>query len=1171
MRFARLTLEKYGHLTNVGLDLPSHSPDLHIVIGANEAGKSTAQAALADLLYGFGHTTDYAFLHDMRDLRVGAFIESDGKSAAVWRRKARASSLQDDAGNPLDDRALDAFLAGVDRETFNQQFSLNHVRLRAGGEAILDANNDLGRMLLQAGAGLDWLTERLQQLEEESAELFKPAGSKQALAKALREREAALKKKKEATISVKAFKEAQAAESEARRALDEQSARREAILSERTKLERARRVIPILRKIDQYASIIATLASTPLVSADFTDIFEKAVKAHEEARQQVETAQHELKRAEQAHDAVVVDETLLAKEGEIGPVLGVLRSRYLTAEEDLPKRSAEMRVQETAILTLARDVGRPDMTADNVAEYLPTRPQIGTLRRLAGEANKHLEAVNNADEAFRKADKEVEAAQRAVDAFGQSVDVSQLRDAIATASADPGLDTRIEQAEKQAAAIRNDLAKRIAKLAPAAPEGVRRSLLPSSATVSQFMAEVEALDSRLKKLHEERLRLQGARLNLNTELESLISAGGAVPLEQLEQARAWRDRGWELIRRRFIDGRQPNVAGEQEFSADRPIGDTFADAIARADAVADARFAAAETSGKLVAKRADLDGANANLEDVSNTFKKTEAERTALLSRWQEQWRNAGIAAENPAHMAKWLSELEEIEARQIDLQDVKGTLVREQDAERRYREALVAALVKLGEPEPDRSEVLFHIRKRAQDIQSTLEQMERDRLSAIDKLKQLTGARDLAATALNRANAALESWRQNWSAQLVAWSLPDGAEPADVESVLGAWESIRTAHDKLDGEQGLHHRINTMKTDQERFADRLEEILAIVAPDLRALPKLRAAQELEQRLKIAQSNRELKASAARNVATRSEAHSEAVDAENLASATVNVLLQEIGAETLAAAKPVLDRIQERQQAERTLVTLREDLQQAGNGLTEAALRAECAGLEFDSLDGQIARHEAEDKIVFAEVQRLGGILGERGAELASFMQASAKAADAAEEAERASADASRVAERYVRLQTTSAILRYAIDRYRKENEGPLLRRASELFRELTLQKYAGLEIDYDSGDKPCLFARQASDGASVPVKGLSDGARDQLFLALRVAGVEELIARGANLPFVADDLFINFDDHRAAAGLTMIARLATHTQVLFFTHHTHLLELARKAIPQQFNEVRIA
>ncbi len=46
-------------------------------------------------------------------------------------------------------------------------------------------------------------------------------------------------------------------------------------------------------------------------------------------------------------------------------------------------------------------------------------------------------------------------------------------------------------------------------------------------------------------------------------------------------------------------------------------------------------------------------------------------------------------------------------------------------------------------------------------------------------------------------------------------------------------------------------------------------------------------------------------------------------------------------------------------------------------------------------------------------------------------------------------------------------------------------------------------------------------------------------------------------LPFLADDLFIDFDDDRACGGSEVLAEPARTTQVLFFTHHAHLAGIA--------------
>jgi uncharacterized protein YhaN len=123
-----------------------------------------------------------------------------------------------------------------------------------------------------------------------------------------------------------------------------------------------------------------------------------------------------------------------------------------------------------------------------------------------------------------------------------------------------------------------------------------------------------------------------------------------------------------------------------------------------------------------------------------------------------------------------------------------------------------------------------------------------------------------------------------------------------------------------------------------------------------------------------------------------------------------------------------------------------------------------------------------------------------------------------------------------------------------------MLKRASELFGILTGGSFESLQLEFEDDDRVELAATR-KDGKRVTVAGMSDGAVDQLYLALRIAAVEDYLDHAEPMPFIADDLFINFDDKRAAAGFRVLNELARKTQVLFFTHHQHLVEVARQTL----------
>jgi uncharacterized protein YhaN len=70
------------------------------------------------------------------------------------------------------------------------------------------------------------------------------------------------------------------------------------------------------------------------------------------------------------------------------------------------------------------------------------------------------------------------------------------------------------------------------------------------------------------------------------------------------------------------------------------------------------------------------------------------------------------------------------------------------------------------------------------------------------------------------------------------------------------------------------------------------------------------------------------------------------------------------------------------------------------------------------------------------------------------------------------------------------------------------------------------------------------------------------------LAALELQVEQGQNMPLIADDLFINFDDRRTAAGLKVLGDLSRSMQVVFLTHHDHLVPLAKEVLGDDLNVV---
>lgn len=78
----------------------------------------------------------------------------------------------------------------------------------------------------------------------------------------------------------------------------------------------------------------------------------------------------------------------------------------------------------------------------------------------------------------------------------------------------------------------------------------------------------------------------------------------------------------------------------------------------------------------------------------------------------------------------------------------------------------------------------------------------------------------------------------------------------------------------------------------------------------------------------------------------------------------------------------------------------------------------------------------------------------------------------------------------------------------------------------------------------------------------MSEGTVDQLYLALRLASLDRFADEGRAMPLLLDDIMMAFDDERTGASLHMLEAMADRFQVIVFTHHTRLVDIAQRTLP---------
>jgi len=133
------------------------------------------------------------------------------------------------------------------------------------------------------------------------------------------------------------------------------------------------------------------------------------------------------------------------------------------------------------------------------------------------------------------------------------------------------------------------------------------------------------------------------------------------------------------------------------------------------------------------------------------------------------------------------------------------------------------------------------------------------------------------------------------------------------------------------------------------------------------------------------------------------------------------------------------------------------------------------------------------------------------------------------------------------------------VQRFKERSQAPILKSASGYFAQITGGEFEGL-INDDSNNIPVIAAKRPG-GAILSVEAMSEGTRDQLYLALRMAALKLQRERGVDLPVILDDVLMASDDVRAGCIFKALADFSTSGQVIVFTHHHHLCDVARKNV----------
>lgn len=1152
MRIARLDLLRFGKFTDRRIELPRAKRDFHLIVGPNEAGKSTLRSAVLDLLFGIETRSPYNFLHPHPDMRLGASIEHDGATLDFERIKARTRTLQGPGGEPLADDALLPFLGTVDRGFFDQMFGLDHDRLVAGGREILSASNDVGRILFQSAAGIGSLGEVRDALESEAEGLWARRRSGQreyyVAADELAAADAALK---QATVRTKEWVAAHSLVDALQEKLDAARESYRELEDKRTRLDRIRRAAPHLESLrasrlalDELGVVIKLPESAAQQLMASRQVIAKAQAALAHSRDRAARLNTQLAQLPAR------DEALLARRADL-EALSELRHQLRKHPADIAKRKDEVRMHWARAQGHVKQLGWSVGSDVELEQRLPgklLRAELSGLIRRHDGVEQHRKA---ASEARATRESEISRVDKELQALPDLQVSPSLRQALAAAQGLGDIAGQSRQLEAQVSRARRNLDSASLELGAWRPalESLRSMELPSADELNALQRRLGELESVGTGLAERLADKESELAEATLAIEQYASAHHPVSLEHLNRARAERDEVWQGIK----SGALTLQAGAAEFEP----------RVKQADDLSDLRHDKAQEASELQARLDQKQRLEQQLAELLARRERNLLERKDFDDAWANRAIALGLVGMPVLGLGQWRATRDKVLRAADDLTDAA-------DAERAFRARCDAAQAELaraldGVLADAAALSLASLVTQAADIVATAVRTDERRQALMAQKRVAEPALASAVLNLATAQAALEEWRTAWATTLAAAHLPADASTTLAAGALTLFEEM--SDDLRQMRELKTARIDTMQLDLDNFAAQAEARAAELAPELIGQAADAIAIALEKRLQAALEAERERTRLQAELDEALQSCEEGAAAIRDAEAGLAPLLGMAAVDRHDELDTLIDRSDRERALTAALRAEEEALRRTGDGLPIAELAAECASVDLPGIAGELEALKARVDEVVAEQNHATAALQEAKASLGRIAGQD-EAARAESQRQEALARMANAAERYVKVVTAAKLLRWAIERYREAKQGPMLGRAGAIFSSLTLGSFSRLVVDHES--EPLKLHGVRAAGELVSIEGMSDGTRDQLYLALRLAALELHLETAPAMPFIADDLVINYDDARSKAALQALAHLSEMTQVIFLSHHDHLVPVAKSVFGPSLNVVRM-
>lgn len=1166
MKILRLDLLAFGPFTDVSLSPSEGNHGLHIVYGPNEAGKSSSLRALRQLLFGIPHVSSDNFIHPYKNMRIGGLLETtDGDQLEMIRRRGQRKTLREpDDVEVIDDSALTKILGGVDESMFNQRFGIDYEELRKGGEAVVRGGGDLGEILFAAGAGVADLGRIQKQLDDEASELFKARGSLQKINKAISDLKTKQRAIKESLLPTSEWKRNDKAMKAAVRRKEEIESQLLEKRTEQSRLKRFIQAIPLINQRRQILEELADVKDVPLLPEDFASRRSTATAQLESEKQTEQEATQVIIKLETQIEKIDFQADLLNHRTAINQLHTDLGS-FKKATRDKPMLVTQLEHTEQQINTILKELGR-ETDIKKTDDFLLTRSQRQQIQILSAERQSRIDRNASTEKRIATLKEQIRQAESEISELDSIDNTNELKRTIRTIQKQGEIEQQLIEERSELTELEQQAQIDLKKLRlwDGSLEELETLAVPAIETIERFENEFVDAAANETRIEERVSTLDNEIEQLDQTLENLRLVHDVPSVNDLEQARKRRDEAWRLIEKVWRESLSEEDSTVTDFLDHFPdaadLKQAFQSSFENADLIADRLWREAEHVAEKAKLNSDRLKKHEQLKELKTELDLAQHQIEQLHSQWLDQWSELNITPLPPREMRAWFNQQQNLVDAARTIRKRRISVEERSNNVQRFRTELKSLLEELKQKPAQDEESLASILERCDQLVEEIESANLNHRNQENTLQKLRDDLLIAKQEATTARSDLEQWQKEWETAVSVLGLSRESQPSEVNLVI---ESIDELTSLLKEAAGVRERIQGIDEDNENFKQSVCELLSQTAPDLSERPVDLAVADLYDRLETTNTAKTNLTSWKKQLEAEQIRRDKAVSKIAHLNKIIKAMCEQAGTDSSEKLPEVEQRSSQRSKIEEEIKSINQRLGDltASSSLDDFILEAE----QFDTDQVQADVIQLDDEILQLDNEKseVAETIGSVRSEL-QRMDGSGLAARSQEEAELLIAGIRSDTAQCVRLRLASIILRRSIERFREASQGPVLDRASQLFAELTLGSFVGLRADYDDKGKAVLVGIRSQNKQSVHVENMSDGTCDQMYLAIRLALLESAIQNRQPLPFIVDDILIMFDDDRAIAALKVLAALSDKTQVIFFTHHEHLLDLARDNIDEK-------